>query len=65
MFVVDSVLVEPVVDGGFEVDVIAEVAGSCRGDEEVLFFGDGVIDVEFLAGPLVVLADESKVEGAS
>ena len=64
MFVVDSVFIEPVVDGGFEVDVITEVAWPGGGDKEVLFFWDGVIDVEFFAGPFVVLADESEVEGA-
>lgn len=29
MFVVDPVLIEPVIDVGFEIDVISEVAGSC------------------------------------
>jgi len=28
VFVVDSVLIEPVVDGGLEVDVVSEVAGT-------------------------------------
>ncbi len=39
LLIVDSVLVEPVVEGHFEVDVVAEVAGPCRGDEEVRLVG--------------------------
>lgn len=37
MFVVDSVLVEPVIDGGFKVDMITEVSRPCRSCEELGF----------------------------
>lgn len=40
VLVVDSVLVEPVVDVGLEVDVVSEVSGSGRGDKEAVFVGD-------------------------
>jgi hypothetical protein len=40
VFVVYSVFVEPVVNGGLEIDMIAEVSGSCRGDEELGFVRD-------------------------
>jgi hypothetical protein len=57
MLVVDSILIEPVVEGGLEVDVISEVARPGRGDEELCLIRDGVIVIEFLGGSLIVLAD--------
>ena len=63
MFVVDSVLVEPVIDVGLEVDVVSEVAGPGGADEEAVLVGDGVVIVKFLGGSFVVLADQSEVEG--
>jgi hypothetical protein len=35
----DSVLVEPVIEGGFEIDVITEVSRSGGCDKEVGFIG--------------------------
>ena len=63
VFVVDSVLVEPVIDVGLEVDVVSEVAGPGGADEEAVLVGDGVVIVKFLGGSFVVLADQSEVEG--
>ena len=40
VFVVDSVLVEPVIDVGLEVDVVSEVAGPGGADEEAVLVGD-------------------------
>lgn len=37
MLIVNSVLVEPVVDGGLEIDVISKVSGSRRSDKELCF----------------------------
>lgn len=64
MLVVNSVLVEPVVESGFEIDVVAEVAGAGRGDEEVRLVGNGVVAVELFAGPLVVVFDQAERESA-
>lgn len=61
MLVVDSVLVEPIVDGGFEVDMVSEVAWPGWGDKEVLFVGNRVVDVKLFASSFIVLCDESKV----
>lgn len=63
MFVVDSVLIEPVVDVGFEVDVISKVSRSCWCDKEAVFIWDGVVYVEFFICAFIVLGDESEVEG--
>jgi hypothetical protein len=62
VFVVQSVLIEPVVEGGFEVDVISEVAGAWGGHKEVSLVGDGVVFVQLLARTFVVLADQTEVE---
>ena len=40
MLVVDSVLVEPVVEVGLEVDVITEVSWSRRSDEKLRLVGN-------------------------
>jgi hypothetical protein len=40
VLVVDSVFLEPIVDVGFEVDVVTEVSGPGRGHEEAVFIGD-------------------------
>ncbi len=40
VFVVDSVFLEPVVDGGLEVDVVTEVSWSGTGHEELCLVGD-------------------------
>lgn len=40
MFVMDSVLVKPVVNRSLEVNMISEVAGSCRGHKEVVLIRD-------------------------
>jgi hypothetical protein len=63
VLVVDSVFVEPVVDVSFEVDVVSEVSGSGGSHEKAVLIRDGVVVVKFLAGPLVVLGDQSEVEG--
>lgn len=46
MLIVDSVLVKPVIQIGLEVDVVAEVAWSCRGHEELRLVGNGVVVIE-------------------
>ena len=38
-----SILIEPVVEVGLEVDMVSEVARPGTSNEEVLFVGDGVI----------------------
>ena len=60
VLVVDPVLVEPVVEGGLEVDVVAEVAGTGGGGEELRLVGDGVVDVELLGGALIVVRNETE-----
>ena len=63
MLVVDSVLVEPIIDVGLEIDVISKVSGPGGGDEETMLIGYGVVVVEILGGPLVVLRDQSEAKG--
>ena len=55
MLIVNSVFIEPVIDGGFEINVIAEVAGTSRGGEELRLFGDGVSAIHFFIGAGIVL----------
>jgi hypothetical protein len=55
MLVVDPVLVEPVVKGDFEVDMVTKVSRSGRGNKELCFIGNGVVTIEFLVGPFIVL----------
>jgi hypothetical protein len=62
VLVMDSVLIEPVVDVSLEVDVVSEVAGAGRGHEETVLVRDRVVYVQLLVGPLVVLGDQSEVE---
>lgn len=61
MLIVDSIFIEPVIESGFEVDVISEVSGSCGGDKELSFIRDGVIVIEFLGGSLIVFTDKAEV----
>lgn len=56
----DSVLVEPVVQSGLEVDVVAEVAGTGGSGEELRLVGDGVVDVELFGGALIVVGNETE-----
>jgi hypothetical protein len=35
VFVVYSVFIEPVIDSGLEIDMVAEVTGAGRGDKEI------------------------------
>ena len=65
MFVVHSVLVEPIVDVRLEINVVTEVSRSSRSHEEAMFVRDRVSVVEFFAGPLVVFRDKSKIVGIS
>jgi hypothetical protein len=62
VLIVHSVLVEPVVKVGLEVDVISEVAGTGGGDKELGFVGHGVVVIQLLGGALIILTDEAKVE---
>lgn len=61
VLIVDSIFIEPVIESGFEVDVISEVSGSCGGDKELCFIRDGVIVIEFLGGSLIVFTDKAEV----
>ena len=61
VLIVDSIFIEPVIESGFEVDVISEVSGSCGGDKELCFIRDGVIVIEFLGGALIVFTDKAEV----
>lgn len=45
VFIVNSVLVEPVIDVGLEIDVVSEVARPGGADEEAVLVGDGVVIV--------------------
>lgn len=58
-----SVLIEPVVKCGFEIDVVSEISRSRGGHKEVWFVGDGVIFVELFGCSFFVFADESEIEG--
>lgn len=57
MFVIYSVFVEPVIDGGLEIDVITEVAWSGRSDKELSLVGYGMEAIEFFVGSLIIFAD--------
>jgi hypothetical protein len=61
VLIVDSVFIEPVIEGGLEVDVISEVSGSGGCDKELCFIRDGVIVIEFLRGALIVFTDKAEV----
>lgn len=58
--VVDSVLIEPVVDGGLEIDVIAEVSRTGAGDKELSFIWNRMESIQLFIGPLIIFADQSK-----
>jgi hypothetical protein len=40
VFVVYSVLIEPVIESGLEIDMVTEVTRARRGDKEIGFVGD-------------------------
>jgi hypothetical protein len=62
MFIVNSVLVKPIIECDFEVNVISEISWTSRSHEELRFIRNGVIDVELLASPLVVFTKKSEVK---
>lgn len=62
MLVVHSVLVEPVVKVGLEVDVIAEVSWPRRSYKELRLVGNRMVVIELARRALVVLSNEAKVE---
>ncbi|MDD2984742.1 MAG: hypothetical protein PHQ74_15290 [Crocinitomicaceae bacterium] len=57
MFVIYSVFVEPVIDGGLEIDVITEVSWSSGGDKELSFVRYGMEAIKFFVGSLIIFAD--------
>lgn len=57
MFVIYSVFVEPVIDGGLEIDVITEVSWSGGGDKELSLIGYGMEAIKFFVGSLIIFAD--------
>jgi len=57
MFVIYSVFVEPVIDGGLEIDVITEVSWSGGGDKELSLVGYGMEAIKFFVGSLIIFAD--------
>lgn len=61
VFVVYSVFVEPVIDGGLEVDVITEVAWSGTGDKELSLIGDGMEAIELFVSSLIIFADQTEL----
>jgi hypothetical protein len=61
MFVVYSVFVEPVINGGLEIDMVTEVAGTGRGDEELGFVGDGMEPVQLFVCTFVIFADQTEI----
>lgn len=63
VLVIDPVFVKPVVDGGCEVNMVAEVAWAGRGGEELGFFGHLMGPIHFFIGPGVVFGDEAEAMG--
>jgi hypothetical protein len=61
VLIINSIFIKPVIESGLEVNVISEVSGSCGGDKELCFVGDGVIVIEFLGGSLIVFTDKAEV----
>jgi hypothetical protein len=61
VLVVDSVFIEPVVDGGLEVDMVSEIAWSGRCYKELCFIWDAVGAIQLDVGSSIVLVDESEV----
>jgi len=57
MFVIYSVFVEPVIDGGLEIDVITEVSWSGGGDKELSLVRYGMEAIKFFVGSLIIFAD--------
>jgi hypothetical protein len=60
MFVVDSIFVEPVVDGCSKINMVSEVAWPGGGGEELGFFGHQVSAIHLDVGSSVVLRDQAK-----
>ena len=58
----NSILIEPVVNVSFEVDVISEVTGSGRADEETMLIRHRVVITKLLGLSLSILGDQSEVE---
>ena len=62
MLIMDSILIEPVVNIGFEVDVISEVTGSGGADKETMLIRHWVVITKLLGLSLSILGDQSEVE---
>lgn len=64
MLVVNSVLVEPVIEGCFEIDVISEISRAGWSHKEMWLIGNRVITIKFFACSLIVIFDQAKAESA-
>ena len=62
MLIMNSILIEPVVNVGFEIDVISKVSGPGGADEEAMLIGHGVVITKLLGLSFSVLGYQSKVE---
>lgn len=65
MLVVNSIFIEPVVDGCFKINMISEVAWPCGSGEELGLFGHQVGTIHLNVGSSVVLRDQTKRGRAS
>lgn len=60
MLVVGSILLKPVIDIDFEVDVVPKISRSCGCGEELCFFRDEMSAIHFNIRSSIVLGDETE-----
>lgn len=58
--VMDSVLIEPVVDGWLEINMITEVSWTGTGDKELSLIWNRMEPIQLFIGPFIILADQSE-----
>jgi len=64
VLVVDSVLVKPIINRGFEINVISEISRTGWSHKEMWLIRNGVIAIELLACSLIVVFDQAEAERA-
>lgn len=55
-----SILIEPVIDVGLEINMISKVSRSGTGHEELRFFGYRMSATELFIGSIIIFADETE-----
>ncbi len=61
VFVVYSVFIEPVIDSGLEIDMVAEVTGAGRGDKEIGLVRHWMEAVQLFVCAFVIFADQTEI----